>query len=164
MYWPQKCGKWCYSLLFSLTRPSGPGQSSSCNVRPYVVCMLNVECPLRMKFITSGCRGDFWSKNVFLYWPAMTQLKKRSKFVVSPRLLKRAVLDPPTKTNVRSPQNVFLIILIYMYIMLSVLLSTSVKRFSVSRMQYFFWGLSLFKREIFLTRLRKIKADNNFKG
>ena len=29
--------------LTPVTRPPGPGQSSSCNVRPYVVCMLNVE-------------------------------------------------------------------------------------------------------------------------
>ena len=39
----------CFKFLggfhaFSQTQPSGPGQSSSRNVRPYVVCMLNVEC------------------------------------------------------------------------------------------------------------------------
>ena len=36
---------------FSLTQPSGPGQSGICNVCPYVVCVLYVVCPLPMKFI-----------------------------------------------------------------------------------------------------------------
>ena len=98
--------------LFSLNRPSGPRQPCGCDFRPYVVCMLyvvccmlNVVCPLPMKFITSGCRGDLWSKNVFLIWACDDTIKKKGCPFCTlgfffPRLLKHAVVDQPTVDNV----------------------------------------------------------------
>ena len=58
------------SMFFSssLTLLSGPGQYSFRCVCLYLLCMLivNVECPLPRKFITSGCCGDLWLKYIFL--------------------------------------------------------------------------------------------------
>ena len=49
-------------------------------------------CLPRRKTPTSGCRGDFWSKNVFLILACDDTISKLHYF---PRLLKRAVLDQP---------------------------------------------------------------------
>ena len=62
-------------LEFSLIRPSGPGQSSSHNVRPYVVCMLNVVCWM----LSPPCE----IYHIRVLW----------------RLLKRTVFDQPTVDN-----------------------------------------------------------------
>ena len=52
-------------------------------------------CPWRCKTPTSRCRGDLWSKNVFLILACDDTIKKCGVSFF-PRLLKQTVLDQPT--------------------------------------------------------------------
>ena len=68
--------------------------------------MLNVECMSPpVKFISSGGRGDFWSKNVFLILACDDTIYKKKGVhfctlgSLFPRLLKRTVLDQPPVDN-----------------------------------------------------------------
>ena len=58
------------------------------------VCL---SAPLEKK--KSGGCGNLWSKNVFLYWPAKTQIQKGVGVLFCKRLIKCAVLDQPTVDN-----------------------------------------------------------------
>ena len=54
------------------------------------VCVCHRETP------TSGCRGDFWSKNIFLILTCDATIFTKRACYFFQRLLKHAVLDQPT--------------------------------------------------------------------
>jgi len=110
----------------------------------YVVSILIVECPLSVKFITSRCCEDLWLTNVFLKLANVDIfIRGGVSFCTLVSLFLRSqkytVLDHRTADN--GGKSVALAVCCWhfndtsMFYLVVVLLSTSVERVSVSRMQ-----------------------------
>ena len=93
-----------YPTTIQLFHRLGPLGRVSLLVAMSVRMLLNV-CPLPSKFITSGCRGDLWSKNIFLILDCDdTIIKKRgfrfcTLWSLFLRPLKHTILEEPTVEN-----------------------------------------------------------------